>query len=444
MDKLTLLSREDEFVNFPTEPTDMDRIASQELLDSLGEYNPAAHTQEGASIPALGRENGLSLADLRGADYYDGAWDSLLDQMSVNDMTELVLTGGFGTAGIDSVGKPRTLDNDGPQALKYGDWAGTPGEGEVALNAYPSQTVIAQTWNLALCREWGRMVGEEGLAYRTTGWYAPGLNLHRSPFGGRNFEYFSEDPYLSGKMGAAVISGAAEMGLLCYPKHFAVNEQESYRSGWKYNTYNSLFTWATEQTMRELYLRSFEIVVKEATVSVSYIADGDGTVGQTRMRAAMGMMSGLNAIGSVWTGCDDALLQRILRDEWGFRGTVITDYRSPSRTYMNVDRMIRGGGDLVLYPHGTELADSSSATALTCLREACHNILYSYSNSNAMQGVAPGASISYTLSPWQKGIIFMWCCSAGTIAAGGMAVLIMWRVSKHMQSRGAQAKGRRR
>lgn len=424
MNKMVPLSREEDFTNLPAAPTDMDRIASGALIESIQKYDVREHQNETAEYPLLEKENGLSLADLRGKEYGDPAWETLLDQMSVRDMKLLASTGGFGTADVASVGKPKTLDNDGPQALKYGDWAGTPGKDTAALNAFPTETVIACTWNEDLCAEWGAIVGEEGLAYKTTGWYAPGLNLHRSPFGGRNFEYFSEDPLLSGKMGARVISAAAEKGIVAYMKHFAVNEQESYRSGWKYNTFNGVYTWASEQTMRELYFRPFEIAVKEAKAAVRYIADTDGTVKTKTVRAAVGVMSGLNAVGNCWAGCNGALLQTVLRGEWGFRGTVITDYRTDSRVYMNPDRMLRGGGDMILYQYETALADESSATAVLCLREACHNILYTYCHSNAMQGIAPGAIVTYARAPWQTALLVAWCVFDGVVLLGCVSVAI--------------------
>lgn len=409
MDKMTMLTRSDKFSSKPQAPDDSDRIASDDLLRQIQPYDVSKYNDQSEKSPVVGGEKTTDLASLRGKSYDDEEWENLLNQLSVESMSVMIRQGGFGTVSNDEVVKPKTMDNDGPQALKVGDWAGVQGAESVTLNAFPSAAVIACTWNTDLCTEWGEIVGEEGLANNVTGWYAPGLNLHRSPFGGRNFEYFSEDPLLSGKMASAVISAAAEKGMVVYAKHFALNDQESYRSGWKYNTFNGVYTWATEQTMRELYLRPFEIAVKESVMTIKYISDDNGTVSTKQMRALTGIMSSLNSVGNTWAGANSALLEKVLRKEWGFRGTVITDYRNDGRTYMNIDRMVRNGGDMVLYPTSNkDFADDKSATALNCFRNACHNILYTYANSNAMQGIAPGTEVSYGLAPWQIGLIWGW------------------------------------
>ena len=223
------------------------------------------------------------------------------------------------------------------------------------------------------------MAGNEGLIGNEngdgrpySGWYAPAVNIHRSQFSGRNWEYYSEDGYLSGIMGAQVVKGAASKGVYTYVKHFALNDQETNRSN------NGILTWANEQAMREIYLRAFEITVK----------DGGTTA----------IMSSFNRIGKTWAGGSYELLTEVLREEWGFKGMVITDYNY-STPYMNVDQMIRAGGDLNLsqanYP-----SDDTSATQVANLRRATKNILYTVAASNAMNGSGDGVVYRYDMPAW--------------------------------------------
>lgn len=218
----------------------------------------------------------------------------------------------------------------------------------------------------------GNAVGNEGLIGNTengglpySGWYAPGLNIHRSPFGGRNFEYYSEDPYLSGIMTANVMKGAAEKGVYCELKHFALNEQETHRSS------NGVLTWATEQSMREVYLKAFEIAIKECNRQDVKIT---------------GVMSSFNRIDTDWTGGDYRLITTILRDEWGFEGVVICDFNTCS--HIVEKDMFYADGDLNLQVANLELwaPDASNPSDVTVLRQASKNILYVVANSNAMRG----------------------------------------------------------
>ena len=210
-------------------------------------------------------------------------------------MIELIADCGYETTGNKRLGIPATSDNDGPSCVK--------GSGGLLYSesglAFPVATTLACTWNDELAEEFGEIIGEEAVQLGTHMWYAPGCNLHRSPQGGRNNEYYSEDPLLSGQICAAVIRGAQSKGLLVTVKHFAANEQETNRQS------NGLYTWMSEQSLRELYLEPFEISVKE----------GD----------AYGIMSAYNRIGAQWCGASKALLVDLLREEWGFDGFVITD-----------------------------------------------------------------------------------------------------------------------
>ncbi len=222
---------------------------------------------------------------------------------------------------------------------------------------------MGATWNVDLARRMGELVGEEGLvgnekvdALPYSGWYAPAVNIHRSQFAGRNWEYYSEDGLLSGLFAAQVVQGAREKGVYCYVKHFAVNDQETDRE------YNGILVWANEQAMREIYLKPFELAVK--------------------LRNAPAMMSSFNRLGMTWAGGSYALLTSVLRDEWGFRGIVITDYSMNRYTY--VDLMIRAGGDLFLTQDSKVFNQPDDATQVTLLRKAVKNILYTVANSNIM------------------------------------------------------------
>ncbi|MFA9559020.1 glycoside hydrolase family 3 N-terminal domain-containing protein [Evansella sp. AB-rgal1] len=306
--------------------------------------------------PTTGVDNGLVLEDFTGVDFHDEKWNDLLDQLSVNDMVDLVTLGGYRTIEVESVGKPITHDYDGPSGITaYTSRSDTSG------TAFPAGVVLAQTWNVDLAIQMGEAVGAEGQAYGVTGWYAPGINIHRSAFSGRNFEYYSEDPLVSGKMAANKIKGFESQGGFVYMKHFALNDQEENRT-------LGVMTWANEQTIRDIYLKPFEIAVKEG--------------------GASGAMSGFNSIGPVWAGANSSLLQEVLRHEWGFNGTVITDmYIGDFYPYMVFEKGIRNGNDLFLTgvaPYGVPEVNTSSNDTLWAMRDASHNILYNVANSSAI------------------------------------------------------------
>jgi len=276
---------------------------------------PEPETQGEAPKTGVEYDQVITLHDV----YEDESlWDAFLDQLTVNEMAMLVIDGGYGTRGIERLGIPQTWDNDGPSSVKgqnglcYVD-SGT---------AYPCETALACTWNVELALEMGRGAGKEARDMGTDIWYAPGVNIHRNPAGGRNFEYFSEDPVLSGKMAAAIINGCNEEGLVVTIKHFVLNDQESHREG--------IFTWANEQTMREIYLKAFEIPVKEADCK--------------------GVMSAFNRLGVNWCGGSSALLKDVLRSEWGFEGFVVSDYswNFTGSGYMSPVIAVYNGNDTIL------------------------------------------------------------------------------------------------
>lgn len=248
----------------------------------------------------------------------ESLWDAFLDQLTLDEMTMLVIDGGYETHGVERLGIPHTMDNDGPSSVKgrngllYTD-CGT---------AYPCETAIACAWNCPLAEKMGEGVGKEAEDMGTDIWYAPGVNIHRNPMAGRNFEYFSEDPVISGKMASAIISGCASQGLVTTIKHFVLNDQESNRAG--------IYTWADEQTMREIYLKAFEIPIKETK--------------------CCGIMSAFDRLGTVWCGASSALLNDLLRTEWGFEGFVVSDYSSnfTGTGYMNPVLAVYNGNDTIL------------------------------------------------------------------------------------------------
>ncbi|MCF2707027.1 glycoside hydrolase family 3 protein [Arcanobacterium haemolyticum] len=332
--KILNMSRADFAGTFPKAPTDDLYAASDVAKEGFAAYDAeaAADAYEGDK-PATGKDSELTLVELRGLDKDDPEWDELLDSLSLNDMTTMLLNGAYQTSAIASIAKPQTVEPDGPAGFSSFINA------DINGIAYPSEYLIAQTWNIDLGRQMGEMLGNEALFKGINGWYAPAVNLHRSPFAGRNFEYYSEDPVLSGELLTAVANGAGTKGVYTMVKHFAFNEQETNRVN------NGVSTWVNEQAIREVYLKPFEIGMKKISMNVPYIADDKGTIKETTIGAA-GIMSSFNRIGATWTGGSEALMNTVLRDEWGFQGFAITDFNL--YPYMNPNQGISAGTDLTL------------------------------------------------------------------------------------------------
>ena len=317
---------------------------------AFGTYDGTKYNDPADEMPTTGAKNGLKLADLTGKAYDDPAWDQLLDQLTFEDMATMINVGGWQTAPIESVGKVGTSDCDGPAGLSnfitgaYG-------------SAYPAETLMAMTWNKELAYEIGTSMGQEYQDANNYGWYGPAMNTHRSAFAGRNFEYYSEDGVLAGLIAAAEINGASTKGVYPYIKHFAMNDQETNRCSF-------LLTYAPEQAFREIYLKPFEIAVKNY----------EGT--------ALAAMSAFNWIGTEPGCANNELLNTVLRDEWGFVGMVETDYNG-SYGYQITDHCIRNGNDLMLGFNGaaSNVLSDQSATAVKAMRQACKNILYTVGNS---------------------------------------------------------------
>ncbi len=408
---------------------DAERTLTDELKEELDESIKRKYTEPDAGKPwevtgdapaTVPVNSGLSLRDMlydEAGNYVgevsfdDPRWETLLNEISLDEMKNLVGFGAFRTSevkGVDGVvGKPLTVDSDGPsgftsflsESVVYGTCA------------YQAECVMGSTWNVQLAEKMGELIGEEGLAGNEkgdglpySGWYAPAVNIHRSPFAGRNWEYYSEDGLLSGKFAASVIKGAGKKGVYCYVKHFAVNDQETDRE------YNGILVWANEQSMREIYLYPFEIAVKEG--------------------GATGMMSSFNRLGMKWAGGSYALLTQVLRDEWGFHGSVITDYSL--NTYTHVDEMIRAGGDLFLTQDVKTFGMEDDATQIAMLRQSTKNILYMVANSSAMSISTDG----YLRPVWQ---IVMICVDIVIVAALALWGMFAVRSVKKKEQQGEKA-----
>lgn len=373
--------------------------------------------------PTSNAKNGLVLSQLRGLDYYDPKWDDLLDQIDwTGDQNGILLSftgAAYATGAIDSIGLPPTVEMDGANGLKVGGMTEDGSGYDMSKSSsFGFAPLMAATWDTELIYEVGAAFGQESLQSGINGWYCPAINLHRSAFNGRVFEYYSEDPVLSGKLAAAVISGAGDQGMFCYVKHFALNDTDTGRD-------RLANFWADEQTMRELYLRSFEIAIKEARMTIRYY-DESGNMAEKTMRAATAVMPAQNCVGTTVGHANYALLTGVLRQEWGFQGMVVSDYwvwaENPLR-----DLCLRTGCDTYLcmfMPMVWNLVDYDSPTARSVMRTAVHNICYTVANSNTMQGMAPGSVIRTAMSPWMKMLIAT-DVVIGLLTAGGVAWIVL-------------------
>ena len=351
--------------------------------------------------PVSKAKNGLTVSMMRGLDYNDPKWNDLLDQIDWNKDKNGILmsfTGAaYATGAIPSIGLPGTVEQDGANGLKV-NGSGDGGYDMTKSSSFGFAPLMAATWNVDLIYEVGAAFGAESIMNGINGWYCPAINLHRSFFNGRVFEYYSEDPVLSGKLAASVISGAGDMGMFCYVKHFALNDTDTGRDA-------LTNFWADEQTMRELYLRPFEIAFKEARMTIRYYDDA-GTMSEKTMRAATAVMPAQNCVGTVVGHANYNLLTGVLRKEWGFQGMVVSDYWVWNGNNLR-DLCLRTGCDtyLCMYmPAMWTLEDYDSPTARSVMRNAIHNIAYTTANSNAMQGYAPGAVQKISMSPWKKAL----------------------------------------
>ena len=391
---VTYLSRADGFANYaeataaPASDVMSDDLVAQYHLNSNFDYS--TYINEDDEMPVTGADNGIRLNELRGADYDDERWDDLLDELTVDDMTNMIALSGYQTPAMESVGKVATVDADGPAAINNN----FTGAGSIG---FPVEVMIACTWNQDLAQQYGEMMGKMCREMNIAGWYAPGMNTHRTPFGARNYEYFSEDGTLAGYIASATVKGAAEQGVDAYIKHFAMDEMNA----------KMVCVWSNEQAMREIYLKPFEISVK----------DGD----------AHAVMVSWSFIGIKWSGENSNLLNNVLRGEWGFEGFCLTDFfRNNGHGFMNADAALANGVDAMLstYAGGPNVVQNpDAASSVKYMRQACKNVMYTVVNSWMYEedGVDTGLPV------WQKAVI-------GADVAIGVILLalcvLVWRKYK--------------
>ena len=354
---VTYLSRADHFANYeeataaPASAELGEPYVSEYHLNS--NFDKTTYLNDEDVMPTTGADNGLTLADMRDADYDDPRWEKLLDQLTVDEMANMIAMAGYQTAAMDSVGKVATLDFDGPAAINN-NFTG------VGSIGFPIEVVVASTWNKELAQAWGECMGKISQEMGAEGWYAPGMNTHRTAFGARNYEYFSEDGVLAGNMGAKAVEGARKYGVYSYIKHFALYEGNA----------KMVSVWSNEQAIREIYLKPFEISVKQG--------------------GANAVMVSWSFLGDKWTGECSNLLNTVLREEWGFRGMALTDFfRNNGHGFMNADAALANGVDAMLSTFNGEennVADPDHPTSVLQMRNACKNVLYTVVSSWAYDG----------------------------------------------------------
>ncbi len=386
------LSRANGFANYATAtavPSSYEMSAEAKstfynISNYLTAEATAADEEPNAAAITTGASNGLQLIDMVGVAKDDPKWDTFMDQLTLDDMNALISLGGYQTNSIDSIGKVRTNDCDGPASINNN----FTGAGSIG---FPVGVVIAATWNKDLARAFGESIGKMADEMDVTGWYAPAMNIHRTAFAGRNFEYYSEDGVLSGYIAAAAVAGSQSKGVYAYMKHFALNDQED-------NRCDMLCTWCNEQAIREIYLKPFENCVKNA--------------------GCLAAMSSFNYIGNRWAGGCSELLKNVLREEWGFQGFVLTDYFGVYG-YMSSDQAIRNGTDLMLvnYPTQTnnvQFRDTNGAQL--AMRTAAKNALYVVANSRAYYD----ENFNPSMASWK---VIMIVCD---VVIGLICLLILW------------------
>ena len=354
---VTYLSRADHFANYeeataaPASAELGEPYVSEYHLNS--NFDKTTYLNDEDVMPTTGADNGLTLADMRDADYDDPRWEKLLDQLTVDEMANMIAMAGYQTAAMDSVGKVATLDFDGPAAINN-NFTG------VGSIGFPIEVVVASTWNKELAQAWGECMGKISQEMGAEGWYAPGMNTHRTAFGARNYEYFSEDGVLSGNMGAKAVEGARKYGVYSYIKHFALYEGNA----------KMVSVWSNEQAIREIYLKPFEISVKQG--------------------GANAVMVSWSFLGDKWTGESSNLMNTVLRDEWGFRGMALTDFfRNNGHGFMNADAALANGVDAMLSTFNGEennVANPEHPTSVLQMRNACKNVMYTVVSSWAYDG----------------------------------------------------------
>lgn len=417
-DNITYLTRSDWEGTMPAAKINSNSYTAAYTLsasdDMIAEMRALYTKTADGEMPVVGKEGKLNLAQfvgvpLDGSIELDGdffTWDDLLDQVTFNEMAKLIGQTYHSTSPVASVSKPATKDENGPQGIT----ATLTGGG--SSTSYTSEDLMASSFDPEVAEAVGRSMGNDcllanGKAY--SGIYGPGVNIHRTPYSGRNFEYYSEDPFISGKTCSAETKGIQSKGVYVYMKHFALNDQETARDG--------ISVWTNEQAAREIYLQAFEYPVEEV--------------------GAYCVMTSFNRLGCVWAGGDKGLISGILRGEWGMPGFVLTDF-SNNNNYMDVLNGLMAGGD------GWDCNDGSKWTqklleykddpqVVTAMREATRHILYTVANSNAMNGVSPNMQVVEIMTWWQILIIVL------DVVFGLMAALSIFMFIRSKKRKKSQA-----
>lgn len=394
VDDVVYLSRSDWQKTWPSYGEDHQSLTvTSEMLE---DYAVKHLADPDAVMPTTGANNGLTLASMIGVEKDHESWDLLLDQMTAEEMMNLVENGGYYTIMVKSINKPKTLDKDGPSGITSTLIGG------VGCFGFPIEMLVACSWNEEMSQRLGELVGEDGLMAQVAGWYAPGLNTHRNAFNGRNYEYYSEDPVLGAKIGTAVTEGCQSRGTYVYIKHFALDDQGT----------GGAYTFANEQAVREIYLRQFEEPV---------------TVGH-----AHAAMTNNGCVGMTWCGRNASMMTQVLRNEWGFDGFVISDQATGFRSEkLDMYDGLAAGTDLWLNSAaGSWVYEGyqNDATFMNLLRNACKNILYTVANSNAMNGMSANTKVVYKMPAWQKALI-----AVDVVAGVLLAALAGWTFVSYMK-----------
>lgn len=407
---VTYLSRADGFSNYeeatkaPSEDMYVmdDETLAEVTAKSVAYYDSRQYDNPDDEMPVTGADNGRTLSEYVGVDYDDASWDELLDQLTIEEMINTVNLGGFQTVAVDSVGKELTMDSDGTSGLN--DWyIGVYG------TAYPTEVLIAQTWNKELAYRVGEAEGAEYADCRIFGTYSPAMNTHRSAFCGRNFEYYAEDGVLGGYIAANIVNGLQTKGVYAFIKHFVLNDQETNRCA-------LLLTYSDEQPIREIYLKPFEMSVKKF--------EGE----------SLAVMSSFNYIGDIAAGANPKLLNTVLREEWGFKGMVLSDWNG-SYGYQNTDDFVRNGNDAMLgfmQHESNQITNTESATLVSAMRQACKNIFYTVVNSGNYTIPDPDAGKMNVMTKMFIGID----AGVAIVALGAMAIVLV-RWNKKRKAAGA-------
>lgn len=423
----------------------------QEDLDRYGREGTCVLPEDNSAYPTMGANEGMQLISLRvdsegnKIDYDDPLWDTFLDQLTWDEMVEVIRKGMRSSDGIASVGKPYTVDHNGPlgvtERFNYGEglvegldtglvWKYYDAKADAELlkrrpTCYPASGIVASTFNIDLAYDVGDAIGEDCLWVGYSGLYGPGSNIQRTPYSGRNFEYYSEDPFLSGYICGHECSAIESHGVYVYNKHFALNETEDNRRG--------IQTWANEQTVREIYLRAFEIPMNMEGKEFNHNGQTITLIG------ASGVMTAFNRMGLYWTGLRKDLMTDYLRTEVGMKGIAVTDMWSGDATpYLNLPAMLVAGTNLVdgnRKATDLEMCKTGHADVAWAMRESLHRICYSVVHSNRMNGLSSNVRIVH-VREWWRNVVLGAQIASGALIAGGIAwgVLSILKVKKRESS----------